>query len=92
MIRKKITLIALVILALGLAGYGGLRLAFRCSVDPPTGAITLPGITGTVVIRRDALGIPLIEAANEPDLYFATGYAQASDRLWQMVFMRMVMQ
>lgn len=41
-----------------------------------------------VVIRRDARGIPFIEAANETDLFFAQGYATASDRLWQMDFLR----
>lgn len=41
-----------------------------------------------VRIRRDARGIPFIEAANEADLYFAQGYATATDRLWQMDFLR----
>jgi penicillin amidase len=40
------------------------------------------------IIRRDARGVPFISAANEADLYFAQGYATASDRLWQMDFLR----
>ncbi|HEY6804824.1 MAG TPA: penicillin acylase family protein [Pyrinomonadaceae bacterium] len=40
------------------------------------------------VIRRDARGVPFINAANEAELYFAQGYATASDRLWQMDFLR----
>src|SRR5436190_9901087 len=39
-------------------------------------------------IRRDQRGIPFIEATNEAELYFAQGYATASDRLWQMDFLR----
>ena len=39
-------------------------------------------------IRRDARGVPFINAANEAELYFAHGYATASDRLWQMDFLR----
>lgn len=39
-------------------------------------------------IRRDARGVPFINAANEAELYFAQGYATASDRLWQMDFLR----
>ena len=41
-----------------------------------------------VKISRDRRGIPYIEAANEKDLYFAQGYATASDRLWQMDLLR----
>jgi len=39
-------------------------------------------------IRRDARGVPFINAADEAELYFAQGYATASDRLWQMDFLR----
>jgi penicillin G amidase len=44
--------------------------------------------TAAAVIKRDARGVPFIDAANEMDLYFAQGYATASDRLWQMDFLR----
>ncbi len=50
--------------------------------------ITLAGLRAPVTIRRDERGIPHIEAANEADLYFAQGYATASDRLWQMDLLR----
>lgn len=46
--------------------------------------ITLEGLRGRVRIRRDERSIPFIEAENDADLYFAQGYAVASDRLWQM--------
>jgi penicillin amidase len=46
--------------------------------------VNLPGLHSRVTIRRDERGIPYIEAANDDDLYFAQGYATASDRLWQM--------
>src|SRR5215468_8269771 len=39
-------------------------------------------------IRRDRRGIPFIAATSEAELYFAQGYATASDRLWQMDFLR----
>ncbi|GHE57313.1 hypothetical protein GCM10017771_80100 [Streptomyces capitiformicae] len=38
--------------------------------------------------RRDERGIPFVSAAEERDLYFAVGYAQATDRLWQMDALR----
>jgi penicillin amidase len=50
--------------------------------------LQLAGLRESVTVRRDERGIPYIEAANEPDLYFAQGYVTASDRLWQMDLMR----
>lgn len=51
-------------------------------------SIVVPSLRGEVTIRRDERGIPFIEATNEADLFFAQGYATASDRLWQMDFLR----
>ncbi|HEV7843190.1 MAG TPA: penicillin acylase family protein, partial [Pyrinomonadaceae bacterium] len=48
----------------------------------------LKGLRERVTIRRDERGIPYIEAANLADLSFAQGFVTASDRLWQMEFMR----
>lgn len=50
--------------------------------------LAVAGLGAPVTIRRDERGIPHIEAANEADLYFAQGYATASDRLWQMDLLR----
>jgi len=51
-------------------------------------SISFPSLADEVTIRRDERGVPFIEATNEPDLYFAQGYATAEDRLWQMDFLR----
>jgi penicillin amidase len=48
-----------------------------------TGEITAP-ISGSAAIRRDARGIPHIEASSWQDAVFLQGYATAQDRLWQM--------
>ena len=50
--------------------------------------IVEPGLQTEVTVRRDARGIPYIEAKTDADLYFAQGYVTASDRLWQMDLMR----
>jgi penicillin G amidase len=50
--------------------------------------ITIAGLHGRITVRRDERGIPYIEATNDDDLYFAQGYVTATDRLWQMDFMR----
>jgi penicillin amidase len=39
-------------------------------------------------ILRDHRGVPHIAADNVHDLYFALGYAQAQDRLWQLDYLR----
>ena len=82
---------------IGLAGiiFSGcavLKLYFRSSVDRPEGTISLPGLQEEAVIRRDDLGIPYIEAKSEGDMMLATGYAMASDRLWQMTLFKMAAQ
>jgi penicillin amidase len=44
----------------------------------------LEGLSAPVVVRRDAHGVPHIDAATEDDLFVAQGYVTAQDRLWQM--------
>ena len=45
--------------------------------------ISVAGIKEKVTIHRDARWIPYIDAKNDADVYFAQGYVNASDRLWQ---------
>jgi len=74
------------------SGCALLKNRFDASVDKPSGTIKIKGIQDKVSISRDKLGIPYIEASNEQDLFFAVGYAMASDRLWQMYLRSMAMQ
>ncbi len=53
-----------------------------------TTTIQFSSLLDKVVVRRDERGIPFMQASNDADLYFAQGYATASDRLWQMDFLR----
>jgi penicillin G amidase len=48
------------------------------------GDVRLAGLSAPVTVRRDAHGVPHIEAANQDDLFLAQGYVTAQDRLWQM--------
>lgn len=41
-------------------------------------------IAAPVTVRRDERGIPHVRAENEHDLFFADGYLQGSDRLFQL--------
>src|SRR6187551_91310 len=52
------------------------------------GTIELAGLQGRVRVRRDRWGVPHVEAASAPDLWFAEGFCHGQDRLWQMDFYR----
>ncbi len=76
-------LLALILLAAG-AGVLWLRSAARAALPVLDGDLHLAGLSDPVIVRRDAHGVPHIEAANEDDLFVAQGYVTAQDRLWQM--------
>ena len=48
------------------------------------GTLDVPGLSSGVEVLRDEWGIPHIYAQNEMDMFFAQGYVQAQDRLWQI--------
>ncbi len=52
------------------------------------GDVPVAGLSAPVVIRRDAHGVPHIDAASQDDLFVAQGYVTAQDRLWQMDSLR----
>jgi len=52
------------------------------------GRVRLPGLSGKVEVLRDRWGVPHIYAQSLWDLFYALGYVQAQDRLWQMDFYR----
>ncbi|MEX2374392.1 MAG: penicillin acylase family protein [Dehalococcoidia bacterium] len=54
------------------------------------GTLSLPGLRETVDVLRDEWGVPHIYAQNRQDLFFAQGYVQAQDRLWQMDMWRRI--
>jgi penicillin amidase len=90
--KKWISIIVGIFLVLLLLVAGGGYLWFqhtiKKSLPQTSGEITLEGLKEDVEIIRDLYGIPHIYARNEPDLYFALGYAMAQDRLWQIEFYR----
>ncbi len=66
-----------------LAGY-----VLRRPLPKTKGRVVREGLRAPVEIIRDKWGVPHIYAAALRDLFFAVGYAQAQDRLWQMEFNR----
>src|SRR3954470_7545678 len=70
----------------------------RESPKPPalvpqlSGTLTASGLTASVRIVRDTWGVPHVYASNQTDLFFAQGFVQAQDRLFQMDLWRRASQ
>ncbi|MDP2225884.1 MAG: penicillin acylase family protein [Moraxellaceae bacterium] len=73
------------VLVASLSACAVVDLPLRKTVARTEGEVRLAGLADTVVIARDALGVPRIEAQNDDDLAFGLGYAMAADRIAQMV-------
>ena len=58
------------------------------SAQAPVTSTQIAGLSQPVEIIRDRWGINHIYAQNEPDLFFAQGYAAAKDRLFQFEIWR----
>lgn len=54
------------------------------------GGFKLQGLQDFVEVWRDHWGVPHIYAQNEHDLFYAQGFVQAQDRLWQMELNRRI--
>jgi len=57
-----------------------------------SGTLTLEGLSSSVRIVRDRWGVPHIYAESRDDLFFAQGFVQAQDRLFQMDLWRRSVQ
>lgn len=79
MLRRRASHFLVVLLGLPAAG---------SAAQQSPGPILLPGLHHEVEIRRDRWGVNHIYARNEHDLFFAQGYAAASDRLFQFELWR----
>lgn len=84
---KRIFLVILFLLA-GIIIYG---YWFINNTKPSyDGEISLSGLHNPVTVKYDSFGIPHIYAENPSDAYFALGYLQAQERLFQMEMLRRV--
>src|SRR4051794_19725096 len=72
------------IAALALMVFAAAWWAMRRSLPIIDGSLTAAGLAAPASIERDARGIPVMSAATRVDLAFATGYAHAQDRFFQM--------
>jgi acyl-homoserine-lactone acylase len=65
---------------------------FSESLPPAQGVQPITGLDKSVSIRRSSLGMPLIETTTFHDALFGLGYVHATDRLSQMVSLRLMAQ
>lgn len=76
--------LSVLVLLMAGAGVWWLRSATLAALPKLDGSVQAAGLTAPVTVRRDAHGVPHIDAGNQHDLFFAQGYVTAQDRLWQM--------
>lgn len=62
------------------------------TLPPTTGVQPLKGLAQNVSVRRNAMGMPLIESNTFHDALFTLGYVHATDRITQMVTLRLLAQ
>ncbi|HEX6317176.1 MAG TPA: penicillin acylase family protein [Gemmatimonadaceae bacterium] len=86
--RPSFRIVSQVIAAVLVAGAVAQQESFdslaRSSLARIEGRQQIPGLQDSVQIIRDRWGVPHIYAQNLDDLFFAQGFVQAQDRLWQM--------
>ncbi|MBL8270723.1 penicillin acylase family protein [Steroidobacter sp.] len=82
---RVVALAVLIVLVGGLlAGY----LALHASLPQIEGNVSTAAVSAPASIERDAEGTPVLRATTRADLAFATGFAHAQDRFFQMDLMR----
>jgi acyl-homoserine-lactone acylase len=59
---------------------------------PTSASVAVKGLAQNVSLRRNNLGMPLIESSTFHDALFTLGYVHASDRITQMLTMRLLAQ
>ena len=84
LIRGVLAFLLSVIVLVAAVGGGGYLYLTRRAFPQTNGTVQAAGLAAPAIVIRDKNGIPHIYAANTHDLFFAQGYVQAQDRLWQM--------
>lgn len=83
LVRVANVAVALFVILLAIAVYW---FAFR-PLPQTSGEFAAP-LSGPATVKRDARGIPHIQASSWQDAIFLQGYVTAQDRLWQMDVLR----
>lgn len=89
-VRRIILKVVLVLAILLGAGSLATFLWLERVVPPDNDTLTHSSLSAPVDVLFDSYGVPHIDAKSESDAYFALGYVQARDRLFQMELTRRV--
>jgi penicillin G amidase len=84
----RVVAVVVVAVVIVIALYAGNISVGMRSTATMDGTIAATGIGAAALILRDGRGVPHIRAANEHDAFFAEGYVQAQDRLFQLDLLR----
>lgn len=90
-LRRLVVSLGVLVLILFLVLGGGslwVRSEIRASLPRLDGELKLAGLSASVTIERDALGVPTIRAASRVDAARALGFLHAQDRFFQMDLLR----
>ena len=89
---RKLAMTLAATVALGLVAACGFALwaylQLRASAPVLEGTVALPGLTAPVVVERDELGVPAIQARARLDVARVTGFLHAQERFFQMDLLR----
>ncbi|HTO04378.1 MAG TPA: penicillin acylase family protein [Opitutus sp.] len=75
-------------LLLALMGGAWFYQQLRSSLPQLDGTRNIPGLSASVTVTRDALGVPTIRAETRADVARAFGFLHAQDRFFQMDVLR----
>jgi len=87
-LRKIISSIFVLILVVIVSALFFIRGIATKGIPDYNKTIQLENLNDDVTVYRDEFAVPHIYAKNEEDLYRATGYCMAQDRLWQFDLIR----
>jgi len=86
-VRRLVRVLALLLtlgITVGLGAGAWIWGQLRASLPPLDGSLAVVGLSGPVIVTRDALGIPTISGGSRADVARATGFLHGQDRFFQM--------
>ncbi len=92
MVKKLLAALFILFLAFVLVSTFFSYRLLKKSLPKEKGTLQVSGLNQPVHVYRDANGIPHIVAANDHDLYLASGFVTAQDRLWQLELIRLTVR
>ncbi|HKW79234.1 MAG TPA: penicillin acylase family protein [Candidatus Limnocylindria bacterium] len=90
--RRTAAIVVIVVAIAVVVGVAAGVTLLRRSYAATDGELRLIGLDEAAQVARDSSGVPHIYAQTDHDLFYLQGYVTASDRLWQLEFLRRIGQ